>query len=306
MPAATGQNGAPLPKGISGGDLTKTQPTPAGPVDPEQLKEARDKIRKTYADILDQIFEKKRQDDESFRNKYSTLKADTLLLNLTAFMDPQTKVDSDNREKNEYYQTANPTPYSLKDAPLVSESELHMVKGFDDEIAGIVADHFTVHSTSSLNVNRASGSMLQALIPELTNDDLDRLLKRRDDTAAGGNFKNEQEFWDFLQTLGDFGEAKKRLADNGIKILGAETSYRIIVTADSGIVHKSWVAYAGTMPPLTGTDKQEAQQQLQQAGLTNPQATNTATSTSTGTSTGTSTNANNSGDSLRIIYLKAD
>lgn len=284
-----------------GGVLAKTQPGQNQPEDPEAVKAARDKIRKSYAEVLDQVFEKKRQDDENFRNKYPNIKADNLLLNLVAFMDPATKTDADNRNKADHYAEASPTPYSLKDAPLISESELSMVKGFDDTLANIVGQVFTTQPTSTLNVNKASGTVLQALIPELTNDNLERLLKRRDDTTEGGNFKSADEFWTYLNTFNNFDDAKKRIAESGIQILGKETSYRVIVTGESGVSHKTWLASVGVMAPLSAADKLEAQQQNQQATFT--QAPDPAQKTA---AEGEKPEAKNSSDSLRIIYLKAD
>ncbi|MGZ3694017.1 MAG: type II secretion system protein GspK [Bdellovibrionota bacterium] len=301
VPKASGQavSDAASKAGIHGGTTSGGASTVAA--DPEAVKEARDKLRKTYADVLDAALDKKRQDDEAFRDKYNNLKADTLLLNLIAFMDPATKTDADNRDKNEYYSGATPAPYGLKDAALTSLTELNMVKGFDDSLANLVSSLFTVQSTSSINVNKASGTMLQALIPELTNDNLESLLKRRDDTAAGGNFKTADEFWTYLGTLNNYDDAKKRLTDSGIQLLGAETTFRVTVSGEAGMVHKTWIASMGTMPPLSDADKAEAQQQNLQAGVANPPAQPTAPATDA-----QKTPANNSGDSMRIIYLKAD
>lgn len=276
---------------------------PAAKVDPEQIKQAREKLRKSYAEVLDAAFEKKRQDSEDFRNKYPSLKADTLLLNLVAFMDPETKTDGDNRDKGEYYKESQP-PYAPKNAPLTSVSELHMVKGFDDTITDILMSLFTLQPATSLNVNRASAALLQALIPELTNDDTERLLKRRDDTAAGGNFKTADEFWTYLNTLNNYDDAKKRLQENGLNILGTETSYRVIATSDSGAVHKRWEAAMGTMLPLSDADKAEAAQIAQQAGATTPNTQPAETPKSLDGEQ--KPEAKNSSDSLRIIYLKAD
>lgn len=278
--------------------LIKSQSTVK--VDPEQVKAARNKLLKVYADILEQIFQKRKDDDKEFAEKYQNLKAEALLFNLVAFMDPETKTDGDNQDKGNYYAQATP-PYDLKNAPLVTETELSMVKGFDDTIAAIVAEAFTFQPTTSINVNKAPPTLLQGLIYELTNDNLDRLIKRRSDSAEGGPFKTADEFWAYLQTLGEFGEAQKRLKDNNIGILGADTSYRVSITSDSGMIHQNWLARVGKMPALSDADKAEAQQLgQQQATFTQPPPAQEKTEE------GQKAPAKNSGDQMRILYLRAE
>lgn len=282
---------APPVKGVSGGTGG-----PGGTPSPEQKKQARDNLKNAYIQVLDQVLEKKRQDDDKFREKYSVLRAEPLITNLLAFMDPETKQDADNREKNEYYTTATPTPYSLKDGPLVSESEFFMVKGFDEVIAGIMADHFTTQSSAGLDVNRISASLLQALIPEFNNDDMEKFMKRRDDETQGGNFKTADEFWTYLKSLGsNYDAAQKRLTDAGITILGDKTTYRVSVTGESGMAHKNWQAVIGGVAPLSDADKAQPGQPQPNPQTPNPPPT-----------TGAAPAAKSTVDPLQIIYLKSD
>jgi hypothetical protein len=150
-------------------------------------------------------------------------------------------------------------------------------------------------------VNKASGDLIQGLIPELTKDNLESLLKRRDDTVAGGNFKTADEFWTYLGTLNKFDDAKKRITDSGIQILGSETSYHVSVSGESGMVHKTWQAAMGQMAPLSAADKAEAQTINQAQGVITPPADPQKT-----TPDASKTPAKVSDDSMRIIYLKAD
>lgn len=216
---------------------------------PEKRKEILDGIKKSFIEAVDQLLQQKRQDDDNFRDRYATVTAETLIGNLAAFMDPETQLDGDNRDKNDYYARVEPFPYSPKNAPLVSESELAMVKGFDDTLTDLFAENFTIQSTAGLNVNKASPALLRALIPELGPDEVDRIVKRRSDASLGGPFAKAEDFWNFLETLGNFADAKKRFEERGMKLLEAETAYRAVVTAKSSGASKTWLARIGPPPP---------------------------------------------------------
>jgi type II secretory pathway component PulK len=265
----------------------------------EQKKERMKKIRDGFVEVFEELFQKKRQEDDAFREKYANLSGAWVVGNLLAWMDPETKEDGDNREKNDYYSGLG-EPYSLKNAPIASENEYPMIKGLDDTIAKLIADNFTVLATSSLNVNKASLQLLGSMIPELTPDSLERIGKRRADPSMGGQFKNADDFWQYVMTLGSYEDAKKKFDEKGIKILDAESSYRAVITAESGLSKKTWMADIGGLPPAdpkaTSTATSQAPQQQPQ-----PQAGNT------GTSTNTSTKADSGdSDSLNILYLRTD
>lgn len=267
----------------------------------ESQKEILEKTRKNIADFLDRVIEKRRQDDEAFRDQYYSLTGETIVRNLVAFMDPNTRVDADNREKKDYYQRFEPTPYSLKDAPLVSDTEYSMVKGFDATIAKMMSDNFTTQITTGLDINNVSLNTLQALIPELGAAEIEAFDKRRQDTTLG-RFKKEEEFWQFLETLGSFGDAKKRLAEAGVKLLEKNTSFRVAITATSGMATKTWIALIGPMPP-----SQEQKPNEQGAPPVDISAAAPPTSENPDEKNEQKNNqSKNDSNSLNIIYLKAD
>lgn len=277
-------------------------------ITPEQKKKALEDIRKSYVEIIDKVFENKRQDDEDFRNKYSNISAETLFGNLVAWMDPNTPTDGDNRAKNEYYNLYEPTPYSIKNAPLYSESELFMVKGFDETIARLFMDHFTVQSASGLDVNKASESLLHALIPEIGTEDLKKVIARRTDETLGGAYKSEEDFWKFVEPfLGNNAEAaKKRFTDKGIKILADNTSYRVIISSESGSAKKVWVAYVGEAPPEIAQANAPGQTSQQPQFV--PDISKSAEENEAAKAAFDEKNKGKKSDSksLNILYLKAD
>lgn len=251
--------------------------------------------RTALVEIVDSLLQKRRETDEKFADRTSNLNGQILVGNLLAWMDPNTPMDGENRDKLEYYNRHDP-PYSPKEAPLVHESEIFMVKGFDDEIARIFQDNFTTQFTNAVNVNDATPLLLQALIPELNANDAELIVKRRNDETQGGKFKSEQEFWAFLETIGDFSQSKARLQNQGKKLLGSETAYRVTVTGTSGGVTKTWVALVGPYPPApkapirTGEDGQPLP-----PNPPNPTPPNQ----------GANAKKNDAQD-LHVLYLKAD
>lgn len=278
-PCIDGVTGERIP-----GCVTPPEP-PKPPIDPEKKKEALAKIKKNYVEILDQLLEQKRKSDDDFREKFATVNAETLIGNLIAWMDPETKTDGDNRDKEDYY-TRLETPYAIKNSPLNSESELYMVKGFSDPIVKLVTEHFSIQSSSSVNPNKATLSLLQALIPELNNEDLTKIETKRNETPFG----KADDFWAYLETLGKFEDAKKRLTEQGIKFLEGETAYRIIVSAESGQANKTWMALVGEAPPAVDSPPVAPPVNPPPGGAAPP----------------TKPEGNTDSKPLNIIYLKAD
>lgn len=226
--------------GVAGGTRTGLQT----PSTEEILKSQRQLLR----DTIDTMIQNRKQEDEAFREKYQNLNVDVLMGNLLAWMDPATTMDGDNRNKEDYYSRL-PNPYSLKNAPLSSLSELYMVKGFDDTIAALFADNFTTLSTNGININTMSLTLLRSLLPMLSPTDAAKVIERREDPIKGGPYASVDDFWTFLNTFGNFQETKNELLKKGVVFTTEETAYRVIIEASSGYAKKSWVAYVGDPPP---------------------------------------------------------
>jgi hypothetical protein len=249
-------------------------------------------LRQIFVQFAEDLLEQKRRTDDAFRDAYGAVRGEVLIRNLIAWMDPKTQVDGDNQPKEEYYSRHEPYPYALKNAPLASESELYMVKGFDDTLTNLFADTFTTQFTNGFNVNEASANMLRTLIPELGEHETERILARRQDPALGGKFKDANDFWNFLNSLGNFEEAKKRLDEQGVTILGPESAFRVVITAKSGQATRTWFAKLGPMPPSLTTTRAP---QPPPPPNPPPQPQNPGVPAQ-----------NSDSNSLNIIYLKAD
>ncbi len=278
-------SGAATGTGTSTGTSTATSTSTST----QTLQGAQTSITST----LDQLIQNKKTEDEAFKTRNANVIAEVLVGNLVAWMNPAVTEDGNRHAKQDYY-TRLPDPYFLKNAPLNSITELHMVEGFDDDIYKIVADNFTTLQTTGVNINKVPVTLLRGLIPALSQEEGDRLDKRRTDPAQGGNFSNVNDFWTFLNTMNNFDNAKQNLAKAGITLTTDENSYRVVVTATSGYATKTWVALVGSPPPAVAPPNGQST------------ATQTQTQTSTSTSTGTASATSSSNQLPTIIYLKAD
>ena len=92
--------------------------------------------------------------------------------------------------ENDYYQSLNP-PYSCKNAPMETISELHRIKGFDDETFKKVAPFLTVYGDDKINANTADPLLIEAL-----DERIDQPLAER--VVANRPWENAQKLKDLL------------------------------------------------------------------------------------------------------------
>lgn len=228
-------------KKSSSGPVTVSGSNPNEPKEEEKLKQNKERVQT----ILDQLLEAKRRDDDDFRETYAYLRAEDLVNQLEAWMSPKVAVANE----EESYSLGVPEPYSIKNAPIASLSELHMIKGFEDPIVNLVAENFTANLTDGVNINQVTKTLLGSLLPELDERTLTAVIERRADAGRGGAFKSVDEFWTFLDTQGDFKALKDESAKRGVNFVTEETSYRVLISAESGNSRATWVAWLGNLPP---------------------------------------------------------
>ena len=235
--------------GNTGGTPPPATPPPATnpdgtPVDPLQ------QMRKTLVETLTELLKQKKDTDEEFFLKYEALTAEQLIGNIQSWIDPKMEFDGENAQKQGYYRDLEP-PYEIKNAPLYSVSELVLVKDIDDTLAEFLSKNFTAVTTEGINVNAVDEKIIKAIFPKISEEALKKLAERR---AEGTGFNKEDDFWKFMKEQGLGDDDKKELEQRGIKIVVAETAFRVAIEAKSGDARKVWVAHLGASPPkLTST-----------------------------------------------------
>lgn len=102
--------------------------------------------------------------------------------------------------KDAFYDTQDP-PYKAKRNRFYTVEELRLVKGIDDHLFEKLRGKVTVYSYSGkINLNSADKTVMKALYPDFTEDDLKRLFEFKD---RNNGWISESQFVDFVaNTLG--------------------------------------------------------------------------------------------------------
>ncbi|MBI2606260.1 MAG: general secretion pathway protein GspK [Deltaproteobacteria bacterium] len=133
-----------------------------------------------------------------------------------------------------------------KEAPLYSMSELHLINGLDDNLYDVIEPLFTVYSTPGINVNSAGKTMFKALFPDASDEDIDGILRKRDDPDVGKPWESEEEFWKSVSDVAagkNIEQLKERLKKANVKIVTDELSFKVSVVATHGLSTKRLEAY---------------------------------------------------------------
>lgn len=123
-------------------------------------------------------------EDENFDKQYRGLEPKDLIDPLQDWVD----ADSDKiggGDENTDYERLKP-PYTSRNDRLPTLSELHMVRGWTDDLIQRMGSSFSVlNTTLEVNANYISRDRLRALCPKLTNEELAFIERRRFETPFG-------------------------------------------------------------------------------------------------------------------------
>tara|TARA_B100000749_G_scaffold280898_1_gene280876 strand:+ start:74826 stop:76163 length:1338 start_codon:yes stop_codon:yes gene_type:complete len=175
-----------------------------------------------------QIFEDKIQNDDGFEERYGSTDFEELIDNITDWVDVDDQKISGGAESTLYsvIEDAGQIPPS---APFRTMDEIKLVAGMNPEFYRILKDRVTIYGVSGINVNSATKAVLIAIDAQIDEEVADQIITRRNDKDAGGTFKNEDEFLEFLDTetnvnTEDFNEAGMPL------FFGEKYNFRIVST----------------------------------------------------------------------------
>jgi len=120
--------------------------------------------------------------------------------------------------------------------PLRTLDELHQVAGMTDEFYNLLAPRVTVFGTKGVNINYSSKELLMALDPSMTEEAVDKVIARRNDIKLGGPFKDDKDFFGFIQP---YGVNVKNIEDSKVPLLyDMEYNFRITSTGLSSNVKR--------------------------------------------------------------------
>ncbi len=222
-------------------------------------------IEKQIYDTLFAAFDKKRQEDEIFDARYGNTDINLLVKELQYYVnDPDRLTGPEFADISGKYAEDNTRP---KHAPLVSMSELYLLKGWDDAIIDLIKDNLSVHDVTILPVNEITKSQLKALLPDATDFQLDEFFKAKNGDEKEGippkEFNSVQDFKDFIvKDLGicsetSFDDRVKEFENAGISLGIVGKLFKVISRGEFGRATYMLTAYVD-MPVVPTPKKKKA------------------------------------------------
>lgn len=178
---------------------------------------------------LTHIFENELENNKVFKKKYENFKFDELIDNIQDWVDEDTTNQKSGDESAKYDSVEGAKDFKLPpNAPFKTLAELHMVKGMEDEFFNLLKDKITVYGVKGVNINYAPERVLKAIDPQIKDKVLEEIVNRRSNPQKGGPFKDEADFYQFIEALG---VKTKDMKDAKIPLLfDAEYNFRITST----------------------------------------------------------------------------
>jgi general secretion pathway protein K len=241
------------------------------------------------------IFKSEIQHNEEFARKYSSYRFDILVNNIADYSNPDL-VSLNGGDKSTMYRDVDEKDLIMPPGrPFRTLDELHQVAGMTDEFYNLIAPRLTTFGTKGVNINYAQEDMLMAIDPSMTKEAVDKIIERRNDIKLGGPFKDENDFYGFLQ---QYGVNVKNIKDAKIPLIfDMEYNFRISSIGFANNVKREITAVTFDFTNVasrfaTQIDQQDQQNQSPAQPGQVPAPINGAAGT--GTSTGTGSGANGS------------
>jgi general secretion pathway protein K len=244
-PADPNQSGNPNP---NPNNPPGASPSPSPSFDPEAA-------RKSLQDYFQAILQNKYDADPDFQSEYRDFRIEDFMDNLVAWADPT----------YERRQSGMGDNTAFKRAPFYSVTELHMLPGIDDQLYDLFSPNLTVSRTPGVNVNTMQETVLRALVPQMTPQEVEDFFKFRDDTEQDNHFKDADSFFKYLsnsvQALrGDdaMNKFKDDLNKRNVRIVTDESEFKITVKAtvnQSVRTLEAWVSLTDDNKSSTSSNK---------------------------------------------------
>jgi len=179
-------------------------------------------IVKTIVKQINEIWESLLE-DEDFEDKYGDVDFEEELLNpLIDWIDAD-DVTMDGGSEDADYENRD-SSYKPRNDRMPTLEELHMVKGWSDDIVSRFKKHFSViNSSTEINPNYIDLERFKIFHPDLTASDLQVIAARRAEKA----FSSLEEVKSFIQTSDDISEGRDFEFPKGYEFLKSEKNFFI-------------------------------------------------------------------------------
>lgn len=203
-----------------------------GKIDLNDMGSEVEELSKAAQGSLLQIFKSKIDSDDNFREKYQNENFEELVNNIADWVDIDTKGRNSSAE-NQGYEIPDDSNVQLPpNRAFRTLDELRMVKGMNDEFFNLIKDQVTVFGTKGINPNEASKKVIMSLDENITEEMVTKVMERRSSVEKGGPFKDDDDFYGFLESLGL--RVQDLVAKNLPLYYNAAYNFHIISTGKSG------------------------------------------------------------------------
>ena len=157
-------------------------------------------VKEEITKAIENLLIQKKESDPDFAKEYDDIDAELLVKELAWYISrPDSFEAPEKGQIEELYAREQITP---KHAPLSSLDELYLLQGWPDDIVDLIKDSLTVHENHSIPVNEIVQSQLEALFPELEEEEIEQFFKYRDgdpeEEWEPAPFQNVKDFKNFM------------------------------------------------------------------------------------------------------------
>lgn len=172
------------------------------------------------------IFQNQVETNDDFRKKYGGTNFEEVVNNMIDWADEDNESLNGGDEKR-YYPDAH-SDFIPPNKPYKTVEELRMVAGVTEDFYNLLKDRITVYGTKGINVNYSGADVIKSIDYRITDDVVNKIMQRRNNPQQGGPFKDDNDFYGFLDQQG------VRIEPNQRSLIplfyGPEFNFRITAT----------------------------------------------------------------------------
>lgn len=182
------------------------------------------------------VFLSEVEHNEEFADKYSGFRFEEVVNNIADYIDEDKESLNGGDETAPYRDIEDKEIEMPPNRPLRTVDELHQIAGMNEDFYKLLAPRITVFGTKGVNINYADKQTLTALDPSMTEEAVAKVVERRSDPKLGGPFKDEKDFFGFVQ---GYGVNSKAIQDSKVPLLfDVEFNFRVVSTGLSANVKR--------------------------------------------------------------------
>ncbi len=184
--------------------------------------------KKAMIDQLVKVFKSEVEHNEDFADKYSGYRFEELVNNIADYVDEDKESLNGGDESSPYRDIDDKEIEMPPNRSFRTADELNMVGGMNEDFYKLLAPKITVFGTKGVNINFADKQTLMSLDPSMTEEAVGKVIERRTNPKLGGPFKNDKDFFGFVQ---GYGVNYRAIEESKVPLLyDVEFNFRVVST----------------------------------------------------------------------------